>query len=269
MRKVIIALILFLITSISYSDSNKNKNEIEKKNVEKKSSQTSSSSKDSSKKVDWDTSFFFSYSIFKGNTNGEKYFGNASLSCKAENFNFSLYYEKNYGENNDVVNIDKSKFTANLNKKLKNAVSINSSALFEKDAIVHLQRRINFGLGFGYIKSILKGHEFSLVGNLLYEVSIYENSIDETKKNVRLALTFDNKLKFYEYSEMETKIFYTPNLLDFLDDYRIEVSSSLRILMKKPLWFRFSLKNNYNNSPPSTTIKKNDFSMLTGLEIII
>ncbi len=221
------------------------------------------------KKISLNSSLFLSYSVFKGNTNGEKYYGNGKISGKGDNFDFSLYYERNYGENNDVVNIDNGKLITNINHKLKDKISLNTTAIYETNAIVHLKRRVNIGFGLGYSKNLLKGYFLSLTGNLLYELSFYENSRDEERKNVRLAITFDNKLKFFENSEFETKVFYTPNLLDLSNDFRIEINSSLRVLMKEPLWFRFSLRNNFNNKPYSESVKKNDFSMLTGIEIII
>ncbi len=39
--------------------------------------------------------------------------------------------------------------------------------------------------------------------------------------------------------------------------------------MKEPLWLKVSLMNQYNNSPATDGLKKNDITMVTGFELFI
>lgn len=223
----------------------------------------------SQKSKNWKSSLFLSYTMSKGNSKGAAYSGQAQLSYKTSGFFLSGSYEQYYGKSEDKVNLNKGKAFFTFNRKIKDGFNVSSSATYEYDRIAELDYRFNYGLGFSYLGGDKSSKSFSFTTNFVYEIDNYSIPEKEDKKNFRLQMLAQTNINFFKYSYFEASVLYTPNVIEISDDYRVEIKSSIKFLMTSPIWFKFSVLNQFNNKPPSDKIKKNDFTMVTGIELSI
>ena len=269
----LIVLLFYLFNpSLSYPQNNENTDFKKSKKVseEKKSKETKleGEKKDKAKK-NWNSSLFLSYTMSKGNSQGAAYSGQAQFNYNVSGFNFSGSYEQYYGKNENTVNLNKGKAFFTFNRKIKDGFNMSSSVTYEYDRIAELDYRFNGGLGFSYLSGKNSSKNFSFTANIVYEVDNYSIPDKENRKNFRFQMFAQTNVSFLKYSYFQASVLYTPNIMEINKDYRIEIKSSIKFLMTSPLWFKFSVLNQFNNTPPSDKIKKNDFTMVTGVELTI
>jgi hypothetical protein len=221
------------------------------------------------KNKNWNASAFISYSLSKGNSEGKTYSGQAHYNYDVKYYALGVSYEQYYGKNKDIVNINKGKALLTFNRTIKNRLNISSSFIYEYDKIASLAYRFNYGLGLSYSDRDNKKNSLILTSNLVYEITHYNSGIKEDKKSVRFLLLAQSKIEIVKSSIWESSVSYTPNITNPYIDYRIEIKSSVKFLINAPLWFKFSILNQYNNNPPSDTIRKNDFTMVVGIEVTV
>jgi len=227
------------------------------------------SAKKESKAKNWKSSLFLSYTMSKGNSRGTAYSGQAQLSYKVSGFYFSGSYEQYYGKNEEKVNLNRGKAFLTFNRRIKDGFNVSSSTTYEYDRIAELDYRFNYGLGFSYLGGDKNKKAFSLTTNVVYEIDKYSIPEKEDRKNFRFQMFAQTNINFLKYSSFQASVLYTPNIMEFTDDFRVEIKSSIKFLMTAPIWFKFSVLNQFNNKPPSDNIKKNDFTMVTGIELSI
>jgi len=208
---------------------------------------------------------FVSYSVSKGNSKGQTLSGECNINYKQKNFDILSSYEQYYGKSDGIVNINKGRIFLKVEKKIKKSANINTTATYEYDKLADLIYRMNYGLGL----SLNGDKKLSFTGNLIYEFEHFSNREKTDKETFRLMLRVNSDLKLNENSHLKTTIFYTPGFKDLINDYRIELKTSLKLQLKPPFWLKLSILDQYNNNPYSETIKKNDFTMLTGIEVNI
>ncbi len=225
--------------------------------------------KESEKKKNWKSSLFLSYTMSKGNSEGAAYSGQAQFNYNIKGFTFSGSYEQYYGKNKEIVNLNKGKAFFTFNRQIKDGFNMSSSATYEYDRIAQLDYRFNYGIGFSYLKGEKTSKNFSFTTNVVYEIDDYSVPEKEDRKNFRLQMFAQTNINFLQYSYFQASFLYTPNIVEFSTDYRIEIKTSIKFLMTSPIWFKFSMLNQFNNKPPSDKIKKDDFTMVTGIELTI
>ncbi len=260
----------FLLFSQNTKTANVKKSDKEKFSKEKKSEETKSEDgKESEKKKNWKSSLFLSYTMSKGNSAGAAYSGQAQFNYNISGFTFSGSYEQYYGKNKEIVNLNKGKAFFTFNRQIKDGFNMSSSATYEYDRIAQLDYRFNYGIGFSYLKGEKTSKNFSFTTNVVYEIDNYSVPEKEDRKNFRLQMFAQTNINFLQYSYFQASFLYTPNIIEFSKDYRIEIKTSIKFLMTSPIWFKFSMLNQFNNTPPSDKIKKNDLTMVTGIELTI
>ncbi len=248
-KKKIFLIIILLIPLFIFSNNSENDKEKQKKS--------------------WNASTYLSFSLSKGNSEGRTYSGQAHFNYNVKYYALGIAYEQYYGKNKDIVNINKGKALLTFNRTIKNRLNVSSSFIYEYDRIASLAYRFNYGLGLSYSNRDNLNNILILTSNLIYEITHYNSNIKEDKKSFRFLLLAQSKFKIANNSLWESSFSYTPNISNPHIDYRLELKSSVKFLINFPLWFKFSILNQYNNNPPSEKIRKNDFTMVTGIEVTI
>lgn len=214
------------------------------------------------------SSLFLSMSQTEGNTRERKFSHQMDIKYAQPKYDVALRFENYYGKNKETTNLQKGKATLSFNRTLKDKLNYSSSATYEYDKITKLRYRINYGLGLSYEDRTKRVNTLAFSGTLAYERSRYDDGATLSQDSLRLIMRGKSSLSIQDNSKWETFLEYTPNMTCW-EDFRIELRSSLRFLMKEPLWLKVSLMNQYNNSPATDGLKKNDITMVTGFELFI
>ncbi len=206
--------------------------------------------------------------ITKGNSDTVRINSKAAISIEKGKSTFNFTGNFLYGKAKEVVDTNKGKILISVNKQIKSSLHFHSLASYEYDRLADIKARINFGLGLQM--RFLKRDKDEIYMSTSY-VSEFEDYYEKIipKRSNRLLVSFFIKKTFWENSVFITKAEYIPNIENLSRDYRIEAESSLKVLMKRPLWLSITFNNKYNNMPVSEKLKKNDFTLITSLEILI
>ena len=186
---------------------------------------------------------------------------NLKLNPFEYNTNIDIYYGRSEGK--EISN--KGKWSNNLSKNTGKLINWYTSVFLEYDKTSNVDLRTNFGLGIQFVFSDLTNNKSKLSTSLNAEflntsIGFLETNSIRINFNYVLERNFSDTTKFYLNSV------YTPNISNFLKDYRIEILASLSILMTKPIWLTLKIQDKYNNMPVSEDIKKNDLIFITSIE---
>jgi hypothetical protein len=212
-------------------------------------------------------SLFASHSLFSGNSRGWSLAAQSKLSVLTRKYSLQTFFERYYGKTGDEVSINRGKIVLNANRSLKKNVNASSTALFEMDRITDLKRRINLGAGISYEDRRRPRYVYSLTTNILYEVTTFDRPEKPETDSFRLQMRAAAQLNLRDTTRFEISLLHNSALQDVANDYRLELDTSLRMMMIRPLWIKVSFQDRYNNLVASEAIKKNDFTVLTGLEL--
>lgn len=206
--------------------------------------------------------------VTRGNSNTVRINGKGELQLTKGKSVLKLLGNFLYGKSREVVDTNKGKVMISVDKEIKGKFQFHSLASYEYDRVADIKARINFGLGMQlkFVKN--EKSEFYISTSYVSEFEDYYEKIMAKRSN-RLLIGIFFRRNFWENSIFITRAEYIPNVENFYSDYRLEAEGSLKVLMKNPLWLSITLNNRYNNMPPSETLKKNDLTLITALEILI
>ena len=206
--------------------------------------------------------------VTRGNSNTVRINGKGEFQLVKGKSVLKLLGNFLYGKSREIVDTNKGKVMIAVDKRIKGKFQFHSLASYEYDRVADIKARINFGLGMQlkFIKT--EKSEFYISTSYVSEFEDYYEKIMAKRSN-RLLIGIFFRKNFWENSIFISRAEYIPNVENFYEDYRLEAEGSLKVLMKKPLWLSITLNNRYNNMPPSETLKKNDLTLITALEILI
>jgi len=206
-------------------------------------------------------------SLARGNSESTRFYGKASFTIKKPDINFYFNSSYMYGKGKTGVDTNQGNFQIGSEKLIKGKLKLQSSVSFFYDRLSDIQGRLNFSMGLNY--TVEENSDLLSIAASYSEE--YENYYTDpiSKRTNRLAFQLKMKKALSDTTSFNLDTLYTPNIFNFLQDFRIEGEATLKILMKKPLWLNLTLNERYNNLPSLVTLKKSDIILITSIEIII
>lgn len=214
-------------------------------------------------------SLFTSYSLYRGNSEGWSLATQARLSVIRQAYSLQAAFERYYGKNHDLVSVNRGKAGLTWSRALRKTLNVTASAAWDNDRLIALRSRVNLGAGMGYENRRRPERVFTLTANLLYEVAAYDRATTIDARSFRLLLRSGVRLVPHERVNVETALRWNSSLRELGDDYRLEFDASFRTMMVGPLWIKVSFQDRYNHRVVDPTIQRNDYVLLTGLEVSI
>lgn len=204
--------------------------------------------------------------------------GNSENSTTAANGQFSWKKERSinlailgyqYGEVNHIENTNKSFVHLRHIHNINDSYDAEFFTQLEQNNFTRLEYRglLGTGLRFTPLDSG-EHHAFIGLGAFYSEEKIKAVTgltDDGIETTVRANLYFLTKHKFTSHLNNSNALYYQPAIDDF-SDYRALFQSKLDFKINENLKFRLSL-DVAHDSKPSQTIKKTDFSYLTGIVV--
>lgn len=204
-----------------------------------------------------------------GNSTSSKAALNTQLNWIDENSINLAILGYQYGENNNVRNVNKSFIHYRYIHKLNNSIDWELFTQLETNEFTRLSYRGLLGSGIRYSITNSETHRAFLGAGAFHskeEIEFTQGLTDDGIEEItRANLYFLSKYKITSTMSFSNVIYYQPRL-NRLSDYRALLESKLDIKIHKDLTFRLSLDVEHD-SEPSQTIKSTDVSYMTGLVI--
>lgn len=203
-----------------------------------------------------------------GNTESRIINGGLEFNLKSKEIEYLSKLEVFYGSSKQQDIVNKGKWFNKIAGKRKKRFNLYGTASVEYDEFARIALRGSGGLGLQYTISDAPHTNAKLAASINGE---YTDARDKVKStgSARLNLNYSLKKKFSKTGKYSITILYTSNLASFFGDYRVEASASLSVLLKNPLSLKIEMQERYTNHPLLENLKKNDFILVTSLEISI
>lgn len=204
--------------------------------------------------------------LSSGNSNQTVINGGYAFTVIHDNLGFQSKLDMFYGHTEGKTQVGNGNWTHALLYKISPVLKLSGSLGFEFDHAAQIGLRSNLNLGLLLILSNKPENKTNLTMSLSGEsLNGLEDSLDQ--KSARLTLLLATERTLSETAKIKVDCQLTPNFSDFFNDYRMEFTSSLSVLMKKPVWLSLKIRERYINLPPSETVQKNDLTLVTALTL--
>jgi putative salt-induced outer membrane protein YdiY len=203
-----------------------------------------------------------------GNTESQLINGGLKFDFKKKGIEFLTNFEAFYGSGKEEQTVNKGKWFNKFVNKTEKHFNLYSTFALEYDIFAKIGLRGNGGVGIQYSFADTPKTKIKLAGGVNGE---FTNGLDEIEstKSLRLNLQYTQESTFSETAKYSIDVLYTSNFGHFFSDYRIEAGVSLTVLLKNPLSLKIEMQERYTNHPLEENLLKNDFLLVTSLEIAI
>lgn len=201
-----------------------------------------------------------------GNTESQLINGGVKFDLKKKGIEFLTNFDAFYGSGKEEQTVNKGKWFNQFVNKTEKHFNLYSTFSLEYDKFAKIALRGNGGIGIQYSFSDTPKTRVKLAAGVNGE---FTNGLQETenKRSLRLNLNYTQEKTFSETAKYSIDILYTSNFGHFFSDYRIEAGVSLSVVLKNPLSLKIKMQEKYTNRPLEEILKKNDFILVTSLEI--
>ena len=201
-----------------------------------------------------------------GNTESQLINGGVKFDFKQKGIEFLTNFEAFYGSGKEEQTMNKGKWFNKFVNKTEKHFNLYGTFSLEYDIFAKIALRGNSGVGIQYSFSDTPKTKVKLAAGVNGE---FTNGLEEVEstKSMRLNLNYTQEKTFSETAKYSIEVLYTSNFGHFFSDYRIEAGVSLSVALKNPLSLKIEMKEKYTNRPLQENLKKNDFILVTSLEI--
>jgi hypothetical protein len=201
-----------------------------------------------------------------GNSNQTIINGGYAFALNQDSLGFQSKLEMYYGRSEGRTHVGTANWNHALLFRLNPLFNLSGSLGFEYDQAAKIGLRSTLNLGIQLILQNSPQNKTNLTLSISGEaLNGLEETLDQT--SARFTLLMATERAFSETAKFKIDCQLTPNLIDFFHDYRMDLSSSLSVLMKKPLWLTLKVRNRFINIPQSDLIKRNDLTLVTALTL--
>ena len=220
------------------------------------------------KEKNWMLSLSGGLTMNAGNTDNKLLNAQSLLTINLPRTRIQSQLEQVYGFSDKSKIADATRFNNRFSRKLGNGLHLSASLSLERDEFAGFALRSNGGLGLEcrFQDSDEKRSQLVLTCNGEY---INSQGAYPDRKSLRFSVNYSLDRKFKNHAKLSFYALYTPNLADFLVDYRLETKLSFSFLMKDPLWLTIRIHDRFNNLPLAAGIKKNDLTLITAIELTL
>ena len=202
-----------------------------------------------------------------GNKSSRIINGSSKFKTKAGAFEYVSSFELFHGKSGGDLISNKAKWKNNFSNALGRRINFFGTLGMEYDTIQGVSLRHNIGMGLQGVLSKSKAYNAKISASFNTESSEQESGMSLNSLRVEVAYTATHKFSSTAKLSMESSL--TSNLKKVTEDFRIESTASISVLMKKPVWLKVKLVDKYTNAPIDSVKKKNDLSLVTALELAI
>ncbi len=222
--------------------------------------------KEAKPKKSWSLAVKGGITLNAGNTESQLISGGVKFNYEKKGVEFLTNFEAFYGSGNEEQTMNKGKWFNKFVNKTEKHFNLYSTFSLEYDIFAKIALRGSGGVGIQYSFSDTPKSKVKLAAGVNGE---FTNGLEEVEstKSMRLNLQYTQERTFSETAKYGIDILYTSNFGHFFSDYRIEAGVSLSVALKNPLSLKVEMKERYTNRPLEENLKKNDFILVTSLEI--
>lgn len=201
-----------------------------------------------------------------GNTESQLISGGVKFDLKKKGAEFLTNFEAFYGSSKQEQTVNKGKWFNKFVNKTGKQFNLYGTISLEYDIFSKIALRGSGGVGIQYSFSDTPKTKAKLAAGVNGE---FTNGLEEieNKRSMRLNLNYTQEKTFSDTAKYGIDILYTSNFGHFFGDYRIEAGVSLSVVLKNPLSLKIEIHEKYTNRPLEENLKKNDFILVTSLEI--
>lgn len=203
-----------------------------------------------------------------GNTENQLINGGVKFYFKKKGIEFLTNFEAFYGSGAEEQTVNKGKWFNKFVNKTEKHFNLYSTFSLEYDIFAKIALRGNGGVGIQYSFADKPKTKVKLATGVNGEFTNGLEEIESTK-SLRLNLQYTQERTFSETTKYSIDVLYTSNFGHFFSDYRIEAGVSLSVALKNPLSLKIEMQDRYTNHPLEENLFKNDFLLVTSLEISI
>ena len=201
-----------------------------------------------------------------GNTESQLINGGLEFNLDKKGIEFLSNFEAFYGSGSEEQTMNKGKWFNKFVNKTEKRFQLFSTFSLEYDKFARIALRGSGGVGMQYSISDTPKTKVKLAAGVNGE---FTNGLQELEnpKSMRLILNYTLEKIFSETAIYSIDILYTSNFGHFFSDYRVETKVSLSVVVKNPLSLKIEMQERYTNRPLEVILKKNDFLLVTALEV--
>jgi len=201
-----------------------------------------------------------------GNTESQLINGSLEFNLDKKGIEFLTNFEAFYGSGSKEQTMNKGKWFNKFVNKTEKRFQLFSIFSLEYDKFAKIALRGSGGVGMQYSISDTPKTKIKLAAGVNGEFTNGLQELENTK-SMRLILNYTLEKTFSETAKYAIDILYTSNFGHFFSEYRVETKGSLSVVVKKPLSLKIEMQERYTNRPLEKILKKNDFLLVTALEV--
>jgi putative salt-induced outer membrane protein YdiY len=217
-------------------------------------------------KKSWSLAVKGGITLNAGNTESQLINGGVKFGFKKKGIEFLTNFEAFYGSGAEEQTVNKGKWFNKFVNKTEKHFNLYGTFSLEYDIFAKIALRGNSGVGIQYSFADTPKTKVKLASGINGE---FTNGLDEIEstKSLRFNLQYTQERTFSDTAKYSIELLYTSNFGHFFSDYRIEAGVSLSVALKNPLSLKIEMQERYTNHPLEENLLKNDFLLVTSLEI--
>ena len=201
-----------------------------------------------------------------GNTESQLISGGVKFNLKLKDIEYLTNFEAFYGSSKNEQTANKGKWLNKFVNKTEKRFNLYGTLSLEYDKFAKIALRGNGGVGIQYSFADTPKTKVKMAAGISGEFTNGLEEIENTR-SMRLNLNYIQEKEISETAKYGIDILYTSNFGHFFSDYRIETRAFLSVVLKNPLSLKIEMQERYTNRPLEENLKKNDFILVTSLEI--
>lgn len=216
----------------------------------------------------WKVSLSGGLTLSSGNTESLLVSGGTKINYTSDKIQFLTVADAFYGTGKEEKLVNKGKWNHKLILRPFQRFSMIGVTTIEYDKFSDVGLRGNGGLGIRWkiTEPTDKKTSAQLAATLNGEWTRTVDTKDTTSSmRLNMDLSLDRTLSKTAKFSMTT--LFTSGLDDVFGDFRLETRASLSVKVKNPLSLKVEIHDKYTHQPLAPEIKKNDFILVTSLEV--
>ena len=204
--------------------------------------------------------------LSSGNSDQTVINGGYAFAYHHNSFSYESKLEIFYGENDGVTQVSNGSWTHSLLHSLGSRLNISGSLGIEYDRVAQIGSRSNLDFGILF-KLVEKEKNKTDIGATLRGEFLSGLGDTEDSKSIRLTIGLQTERIFSETANFKLSCQFIPKIDNPFRDYRLELQTSLSVLMKDPMWLTLKFRERFTSIPQNSQLKKNDLTLVAALTL--
>jgi hypothetical protein len=216
----------------------------------------------------WSLSVKGGLTLNAGNSESLLVNGGVRFQLRSGVFEYATSVETFYGFGKDQQTVNKGEWLNKLSRGIGKRWDLYAKTALEYDKFSDIGLRIGTGLGIQYRISDTSRTTARMGSTIKGEFTNAFDILDHID-SLRWDVDFSIKQTITPSTNYSVDTLFTSNMKDFFGDFRVETRASISAAINKKLSLRVEITDKYTHRPAAEGIKKNDFTLVTSLEVTI